>query len=1396
MVDRITYHPSQIIPGAEQFEREDEAIKSLDRSQEHFFSYLDDADALRNLKPKDVGAYAADTIDQEFPDLPTQMRKDYATKLAKEHWRRMQKELQNIEGITQEAVKRGAHEGYENIFWTPEQRIAHQEGRPVTLDHNQAIDQMVSEAPDTATMMRLLRGEGIGKGEPLQERYQELRLNAANRPKVQEPGIWGHAIEQFYRGGRAGGSGVAAGIEEGQKATEGQPLESTKQEHGLPYYLREAGLQALAGPLAAGPLAVANAPQLGSLFQVLEPGEKGKDPNYRGLQEIGGALLGQGQIAGISTKALADPTLLRQIGSAAMKGIKGGWEDEEHTTDLVQTMRETAKRYKQAATQQIKTERPEITTAEKAFPLIKERFQQLMEADVGRAWVENPEMARLTAEVLLDPLNLLGPVTRAAKATGLPGLAAKVPGVQKATSMAGGAIPGGLLGGIVGGDVGMLAGAAGGAGLRAAGPKAITRGVIKIVRTAAEMKGGQKGLEKADRIIEQTRRMLVYEPHAFDMERGTQEAQEMGSLMRLGHEEAGPLVRHTVNQLTENVALLQDLKSTPKLFQERVWNAFEQYGSLTGQAHLEMASVGRQALSPEAQKYYDALAGMSDWHRNVRRETGLGYDWRQGERVLAERPGYIPHRAKFSERLAGEVTRDPHKMPGAAEASEVIKRGREGLEIGSAKARGGKLIPDKVAFDHWVDELQEMVPKMEAAYELQKLNATSIEREMIATFNRTDVDGLAKRYEKLQASQAKLPDRMAKAQARVAKATAREREAVEKLGELQDLLKKAPADMQNTVRAQLRRWTKILKGRTGKREGLGGKEARLREYNKYSAARHLQEVEQAAVSEEARAKAMLEMVAAREAETGVRWISLEGETQLGDKLRKLVAAGELSKGKQITYVPVPIKDKLDVLLPFMDDSLGFTKMEKLRQGYDKIMSATVRPALSFWRITKTVPNPLFIARNGFSGVALTAMGLGLKGLNPKLHIVAAAGAIMGAASGQAASSRFLKNIKWTMGSGEVTDLGIIWKRFTETGLGSQLEQHLAAESAVSVTKNLYQRAPEAYKRLLSFGDIKGLRYASPMFWNRATENYQHFTTFLGFLNNLTPQGIAKAVDSSSKWSANYARLSPFEKSFMRDGFGFYAWQKFIGKHFFSSIMENPDRIAAFVKARKHLERDYSAPGAPGWQAWAPWIRGHGVMSPEDMQPGDDTHRFAVTTLEDPITMWMGTLRPLFSSLGFEDPTVSHERAGSLMSPLVVNVVEFLTGRDFRTAQPLPPYTPSREELFNIPAWKDTQLSAMLYGMVDRPTDSFMRMVDLYMNDDKPWLAADMWLRYKAGRDFLGLDHILAPMMGKEPLSIGGMLETGMLGTSQYLQDALRNAQFQQQRTGKEMDRAMKARSKE
>lgn len=516
--------------------------------------------------------------------------------------------------------------------------------------------------------------------------------------------------------------------------------------------------------------------------------------------------------------------------------------------------------------------------------------------------------------------------------------------------------------------------------------------------------------------------------------------------------------------------------------------------------------------------------------------------------------------------------------------------------------------------------------------------------------------------------------------------------------------------------------------------------------------------------------------------TGDKWTSLrvsdKGVPELVKQLEKVTGeVGKTKFGQSVYLMP-------EELVPYIRSTATFVRDPKVAVEAtdalaDGLLKGFWRPFSKTWRVGATLGGgPVYFMRNAATAAALPFIAHGMRAANPKMGGAAALGALASASIGV----RAFRKMKVTLRSGEKVKLGKIVDELNKVGFLNTGDLRIGLELE---TKGMFGKVAEAAE--------KATKVISPIYLpmgkklsarnvNNIIENYQKLATFLPFLDDMGAKSFEKALAKASEFAGNYRRLGTFEKNVMRDVSGFYSWNRFIWPLMAKQMVKNPQRLAAFVKARGYLEQRHGKEKPVNEIAVQKWLRAHGHIAPKEYQPPMDDqrlteygHDFAVRVIEDPISAGLGFI-PVLESL-ISDKNVSDRERLQLFGILPKMMAELASGRDIETGEKLPV----------LPEWdmdefagdlgltrfmskaKASALASTLLAPIERPSRNFMTMKKLYY--DTRGLHVDQLpldLRYQAQRQ-LGILADIADLISGEERSLGaGGLQTV------YLQKGMKN----------------------
>ena len=507
-------------------------------------------------------------------------------------------------------------------------------------------------------------------------------------------------------------------------------------------------------------------------------------------------------------------------------------------------------------------------------------------------------------------------------------------------------------------------------------------------------------------------------------------------------------------------------------------------------------------------------------------------------------------------------------------------------------------------------------------------------------------------------------------------------------------------------------------------------------------------------------------IAAMSDQLGVQMGTLDPE--LGRRFMQMTGR-RVDPNKTMVVMPKMMAGRINEIFPRMAKE-GTSKNVAVEQALGVVKGFSdyfIKPINAWWRPVKTVTRSLsFHATNIGGAVGLGVLAHGMRAFNPMLQHGAARVAVNAALTGT--GSKKLAGKMFTLNGGQKVSLGHLqdvmarYNIIGQSGLryGSQIP---GGRGPIQVMANLAQKVAQKTRmqQVAAFGD-----------------DYQHSVAFMGWVKRnaklkngkLTDDDIYKAVDFTSEYAGNYGRLTAFEKTAMRDTFAFYSWNRFILPHLFKQVVKHPGRLAAFEKFQRGMQA-YTIEVNGGRAVPAEGVPDHlqlsgGVVAPEAFQPNIEpgkpgSHTMAIMNFEtplagfsafapgygggSPITAQYGPAGLFFAMAlnGFDPSTSARGAAYGSKSwfglPSLHDIAHnFNDPEDIMTA------------LENV---ADSRVGQQAVGMVPFG-EAMTNLSRLYIREGMYDEATELHMRYRAGRDFMGLDRLAAGAMGFKPLSVG------------------------------------------
>jgi hypothetical protein len=697
-------------------------------------------------------------------------------------------------------------------------------------------------------------------------------------------------------------------------------------------------------------------------------------------------------------------------------------------------------------------------------------------------------------------------------------------------------------------------------------------------------------------------------------------------------------------------------------------------------AHVQDIVEQNLPVPPELQEAVDAARALSreSYDFKVKHNLLNTYD-NQGNLIVGadrQRENFVPWR---------EFTDDT-----IAEGLDLPPSGQVSPQLSSAKARTSK--GENVVKDirrQWARELAEIEKRAPAGLELQKLKEYMTDYGLVKELPAAKLEQ-ALDVEKTATSKATKIDKRLPRLETAARDAMRAAEALKGTPEY-EAAKRTADTLHND-------WMKLL---------------RAKDKNVVALSDASQERIAAQMRKDAIDAARFEMNKA----TGGDFIHLEPKMQ---EIWDLFNQGKgYQRGDKAIFVERRIGDRLTALAPLLKPEQFGEKFKEL----NNFMQEYVRTPQRIWRFNKTMTVPISRLRDAIGNFGLTTVAHGLKAADPRLVKGAAETALVAAGLGdeKALSSvyrlRSGKKITLKEGLDLMKRLGII----NQDGLRFGME---SSRGATKIGRGLQKIDAGLQKLGTAMGTVPLARVA---------DNYQKAAVFLGFLEDTTPQALAKALDLTAKYAGDYRRLTNVEKSFLKEGFGFYAWHRFIVPHLMTQLVEHPQRLAFYEKLHRAAEREFGDEEMYGAESIPKHTQNVGVTSPEFAQPPKESGKRARTVLDDPASMLVG--------YGNQDPA-------TMISPFVELLVG-MAGRDIKTGDKI--------ERLNIDSMREFLNSAagkFAVSYIDRPTKAYMNLINLYRQNGYEEEAESLEARYQAGRDFAMLDHLVGALLDFQAKSKG------------------------------------------
>tara|TARA_R110000824_G_scaffold112943_2_gene262438 strand:+ start:2402 stop:6286 length:3885 start_codon:yes stop_codon:yes gene_type:complete len=516
-----------------------------------------------------------------------------------------------------------------------------------------------------------------------------------------------------------------------------------------------------------------------------------------------------------------------------------------------------------------------------------------------------------------------------------------------------------------------------------------------------------------------------------------------------------------------------------------------------------------------------------------------------------------------------------------------------------------------------------------------------------------------------------------------------------------------------------------------------------------------------------------EVAAALSEQTGLHYTTLSPD--LKRAYMQLVAKEGTKVDNYQVFMPKTMASRLNEVIPKLSDG-GIDEAAGAAHWFNQKI---LQPFNSAFRTSTTVLRSLaFHATNISGAVGLGYLSHGARMFDPRLQ----RGAVRTAHAAAFAGDPKAMKMTMRMGKdGDKVELGELYKIMEDYGVIGQSGLRFGSELGTGsgplsyVAGGLQQVA------------AKKLPFVKTSFQQVASmgDDYQHAVAFLGYMQKSgsirNKQDIYKALDFTAEYAGNYSRLTKFEKGTLRDVFAFYSWNRFILPHLVKQIAKNPARLAHFEKMRMAAEYQFgrdqpvAGVGVPDFLQLS-----GGFQAPAMFQPGENnsaSNDVAMMAMETPIAA-LGALAPGF---GGGSPVSAQLGPGGL------GLLGMLTGFDVTRHQAYgnEQVLPSMDELefdsinsasHSLFTVADSKFGKMAVGTLPFG-EAMVNLSKLYMRHGMMPEAAEMWLRYRVGRDWLGLDNGIARGLSLIPgVDVKGLsIATSVPGLKLYSVDPMATA---------------------
>jgi hypothetical protein len=167
----------------------------------------------------------------------------------------------------------------------------------------------------------------------------------------------------------------------------------------------------------------------------------------------------------------------------------------------------------------------------------------------------------------------------------------------------------------------------------------------------------------------------------------------------------------------------------------------------------------------------------------------------------------------------------------------------------------------------------------------------------------------------------------------------------------------------------------------------------------------------------------------------------------------------------------------------------------------------------------------------------------------------------------------------------------------------------------------------------------------------------------------------------------------------------------------------------------------------------------------------------MAVVDNPVLMAVPFINMGLNAFGGRKLSMSDEALTDMLAPTARWLLQDMSGRDIMTGERI-----KIADFQNLPEFGASSTGQLVRSLYDAPSQAWTNLVNLAVASRGPAAAIPYEARRQLGRDFMGADRVLFPMIGGKGVSIGGMLDAstgGFPGVWQYSAKPYQNAQRRQ-----------------